>query len=44
MFPSKKYSQEACLLIAEIHRMDSLIYQNYFKFAKQNFIKKWKKT
>lgn len=41
-FPSKKRGQEACLLIAQIHRMDSLIYQNYRTFAKQQFLNTWK--
>jgi len=42
-FPSKKgRTKEVCLMIAEIHRMDALIYQNYTKFAKQQFLNTWK--
>lgn len=42
-FPSKKYREESRLVIAEIHRCDTLIYQNYYRFAKHNFLNKWKK-
>lgn len=43
-FPSKKRGEEACLLIAEIHRLDALIYQKDYRFAKHNFLTKWRKN
>lgn len=44
-FPSKKaITDEAALLIASIHRIDTQIYNEYYKLAKQNFLAQWKQS
>jgi hypothetical protein len=42
-FPSKKaITDEAALMIASIHRIDTQIYNAYYKLAKKTFLSQWK--